>query len=310
MAKIKLLFDRSTGLKVTETAPGEYTITQETVVGTPGSPSVVSAEPFTLMAGSPKPHTHDYKDILNLPTGGGGGAPTTAKYVVTAADAGLSNEIVIPAWADHPDIAPAVPSAEDDEFNSAVLDAKWTTAHTGAPTVDIDTTWRSHIYSRFTGDQSVELQQAFTPGDSSFSITAKFHHVFRTPYQGVQVFAKSASVNDEMYGSIYKQPAYQEMMISINKRTSGVWYYDQDPVAGVVTPNNEVYCHLQRVGDRATGIWRAACSLDGRSWYTGPNNNITNNFTVTKIGLVFFNGGANGLCRSGCDWFRRDWFYL
>ncbi len=66
---------------------------------------------------------------------GGGGAPSSAKYIVTEASAGLSAEIVIPSFAGHPDIVPASPHAKDDEFNTASLDGKWSWLNQGSSAV-------------------------------------------------------------------------------------------------------------------------------------------------------------------------------
>jgi hypothetical protein len=63
--------------------------------------------------------------------GGGGGAPTTAKYVVGEADGTLSQELVIPRFVGHPDIVPASPDSMDDEFSAGTLDAKWTAVNMG-----------------------------------------------------------------------------------------------------------------------------------------------------------------------------------
>lgn len=78
--------------------------------------------------------------------GGGGGAPTTAPYLTTAADAGLSAEVVIPGLAASPDIR--VAGASDDEFDTTDTTdpmTGWTTL--GAPTAhNINSTALSHYY--------------------------------------------------------------------------------------------------------------------------------------------------------------------
>src|SRR3972149_758728 len=59
---------------------------------------------------------------------GAGGAPVNAKYVTTAADAGLGAEVVRPQLANYSlDTPPASPNAKDDEFDDSSFDAKWTT---------------------------------------------------------------------------------------------------------------------------------------------------------------------------------------
>ena len=54
-----------------------------------------------------------------LGAGGGGGAPTDAKYLTTAANGTLSAEVVIPGLAVADRVPPRLLSANDDEFDSA-----------------------------------------------------------------------------------------------------------------------------------------------------------------------------------------------
>lgn len=61
---------------------------------------------------------------------GGGGAPSTAEYLTTAADAGLSAERVIDLGAYSLLTRRASANTEDDHFNASSLDAKWL-AYTG-----------------------------------------------------------------------------------------------------------------------------------------------------------------------------------
>lgn len=65
---------------------------------------------------------------------GSGGAPTTAQYLVTAADAGLSAERVVDLGAFSLLTPRPLANAEDDLFDAASLDAKWL-AYTGANAV-------------------------------------------------------------------------------------------------------------------------------------------------------------------------------
>jgi hypothetical protein len=70
MAGIKLKFDNSTGLIVTETSPGEYTVSSQAVIGGP-STIISPSDPFTLMAGPVQPHSHRVEDVLGAGTGSG-----------------------------------------------------------------------------------------------------------------------------------------------------------------------------------------------------------------------------------------------
>lgn len=64
------------------------------------------------------------------PAVAGGGAPTAAEYLVTAANGTLSAERVVDLGAYSLLTRPPAANAEDDHFNAAALDAKWL-AYTG-----------------------------------------------------------------------------------------------------------------------------------------------------------------------------------
>ena len=109
--------------------------------------------------------------------GGGGGAPTTAKYLVAAADGTLSAEIVIPGVA-VADRVPASPNASDDEFDTTDTSdpmTGWTTLQT--PTShNINSTFPSHYYITKTATTAstghVGIYKAWTPSNGD-SITCK-----------------------------------------------------------------------------------------------------------------------------------------
>jgi Right handed beta helix region len=68
---------------------------------------------------------------------GGGGGNTTAKYIIGATDASLTNAAVWPALYNHVDVPPAVRNAMDDEFDGASLNSPnniWTWFNQGSAT--------------------------------------------------------------------------------------------------------------------------------------------------------------------------------
>lgn len=68
------------------------------------------------------------------------------RIVTTAPEKTLAGDILIPGWADHPDLVPASPSAYDDEFTGP-LSAAWTEYNpTAIATVDAGSTFASHLY--------------------------------------------------------------------------------------------------------------------------------------------------------------------
>ena len=66
-----------------------------------------------------------------------GGAPTTAEYLVTAADGTLSAERVVDRGATTLLTRRAAANTEDDHFNAGTLDAKWL-AYSGADLASVD----------------------------------------------------------------------------------------------------------------------------------------------------------------------------
>ena len=107
---------------------------------------------------------------------GGSGAPTGAKYVTGASDAGLSAELIIPAFVDHPDIVPASPHADDEEFDSALSGSwAWTNQGTAAQTIA-----GSHLIIANTPAVSttvIAMTKTFTAGNYIF--TAKIRSTIK-----------------------------------------------------------------------------------------------------------------------------------
>jgi len=108
---------------------------------------------------------------------GGSGAPTTAKYVTGAADAGLSAELVFPAMVDHPQLVPASPHADDEEFDSA-LSGSWAWIN---QTSAVQTIAGSHLIINDTpviSSQVRALTKDYTAGNfvftTKYDLTAKW----------------------------------------------------------------------------------------------------------------------------------------
>jgi hypothetical protein len=94
---------------------------------------------------------------------GGGGAPTTAEYVTTAADAGLSAERVIDLGALTLLQRRAVTNTEDDLFNAA-LDGRWTSYGSPANNVSDKAGWLHvttggyYVQAVAAGDYTIETE--------------------------------------------------------------------------------------------------------------------------------------------------------
>lgn len=234
---------------------------------------------------------------VTITISGSGGAPTTAEYVVTSSDGTLSSEINIPGFAGHPDKKPASPNTQDDEFDSSTLDAKWTKT-SDAANDDVDTTWKSHAYANFTGNQSYNLSQDYAPG-GDFSLTACFHLAARENYQGCHIYAYDNDESDGVRATYEYGGGYAS---TLSTKDSTTWTYNRSTLSTI--QQNKVYLHLQVVSN----LWSVWYSFDGLSFFRVGTYSKT--FTVHHIEVLISQAGSSIPCRVGIDWVRRDWITL
>jgi hypothetical protein len=201
-----------------------------------------------------------------------------------------------------PDLPPASPNTEDDEFDSASLNAKWTVVTNTAANSDINTTWPSHLYLNFTGNQAYVMKQPYAPA-GAFSLTAKFRLAAQASYQQVSIDAYTASEADCVMAS-YGVTTPPNAQTVLHTRDSGNWYYNRTTL--VVPLYNQVYLHLQRDG---SNNWRTWISFDGYSFF--PVSSVySKTMTVNHFTIELNQSGAHTLARCGIDWVRRDWITL
>lgn len=98
-------------------------------------------------------------------TGGGGGAPIDAKYVVSEANDDLTQEIVIPSMGAHADRAGYQGATISNEFDSVSDGLLWNASTPGV--CDSNTSVTSHLYMRQVTANGTEYwgAQAWTPED-------------------------------------------------------------------------------------------------------------------------------------------------
>ncbi len=125
---------------------------------------------------------------------GGGGAPTTAKYITSAADGGLSAEIVIPGLAGSPDIPPG--GGSDDEFDTTDTSdpmTGWTTM--GSPTAhDINSTIKSHYYIKVNANAGTSFCGIYKAMSPAFTVTTRVSdYTSALNYNMVSLFVAEAS---------------------------------------------------------------------------------------------------------------------
>lgn len=111
------------------------------------------------VAGSPGTWTQ-------LSGGGGGGAPTSTPYLTTASDATLTAEVAIPGLAASPDIKGAGGGGTvSEEYDTTTTGLTWTPS---TPTVDSNTTAKSHLYVALPDSTERFGLRAWAPGSGAF----------------------------------------------------------------------------------------------------------------------------------------------
>lgn len=98
------------------------------------------------------------------------GASSSVPYVTTAADAGLSAEVPIPGLAGSADVAGAAGAGFAEEYDSGSSGLTWTPS---SPAVeDVNTTFKSHLYCKFTDNTEHIGYKAWAPA-GDFDLRAK-----------------------------------------------------------------------------------------------------------------------------------------
>lgn len=199
------------------------------------------------------------------------------------------------------DPTPSSSNTEDDEFNTASLDAKWTVVTNTAASVDYDTTWQSHAFIEFDGDQDYEITQSYAPA-GDFSITCSYTVAGTTNFQQAVLAAHDNNATPGAGDSVYIDYLYTtgHVIRLIRVDGGGASVIVNYSVPGV----NRFYLHLQRVGS----TWSAWFSFNALSWFRIATT--SKSFTVDKIGLLMQQGGATTPVLFGVDWIRRDWITL
>jgi len=196
-----------------------------------------------------------------------------------------------------PDPAPSSPHTQDDEFLSASLDVKWTVLTNTAAAVDFNTTLKSHIAVKFTGNQDYLIKQAFAPGSADFSMTACFRIFIAGNFNGVAIYAYDAAESNGAR-TCYEWGPHATYGV----RTTGTWNFSVATLNATVA--DKVYLHLQRV----SGAWTSWFSLNGIAWFKIGGSSPS--FTVDHITVDMTQSGLTTPNYVGCDFFRVNWLTL
>jgi hypothetical protein len=234
---------------------------------------------------------------LNL-SGGGGGAPTTAPYVTTVADGGLSAEVVIPGLAGSPDIAGAAGGGTVvEEYDSATTGLTWSPSSPAS--VDSDTTLQSHLYVRATDTTERFGYRAWVPGSGAFD--ARCHLSGASETAGPQSLGLMIANSDNTTRLLLQASPGNN-----GSGTNGLGYYIQAYTYAASTftqrgsswPWFSPYLRISRDGSNNVSFWH---STDGKVWVLLATVSFT--LTVAQIGhrVVAASGGAAVMVS---DWLR------
>lgn len=269
----------------TYTPAGGSSLTIQEVDGTPtGTPSTLKFTNGTVTDNG------DGSFTVTIPTSSG--APTTAPYVTTTADGGLSAEKVLPQLANYsPDIPPSSPEAENDEFDDDSLAGAWTSY--GSLDVLSETRYHGFLYmeesaSAFSADG---VRKAFTPGAVAFTVVAKASG-FATANFGIAALELLDSSNALLGtngvqwstgGVLRSRIADGTVNITINgAAAAGPFWLRTDRNSG--------------------STWKAWISFDGMTWYY--LGTWTNGTTVAKAALTVSTGTAGVPGQVAWDYIR------
>lgn len=234
------------------------------------------------------------------------GSKTTGNYPKWDANGNLTNgdtasggavNRIRDGLASEYDPTPTSTNTEDDEFNSSSLGGAWTVSTNTAGSSDIDTTWQSHIYLKFTGSQLYHIYESYAPaGDFSLTLCGRIVPIGTTPYMRISA-ATSTSLTDARCTDVIV-----DLVRQINF-TGG-----SGSVVGSATYHSrrgeKHYLHLQRVGS----TWESWVCNDGLSFYRVASG--SRSLTISHIHIEMGTTGSTTPQYGGIDWVRRDWITL
>lgn len=229
---------------------------------------------------------------------GGGGAPTTAKYLTTASDGTLSAEVVIPGLAGDADIAGAARGGSAEEFDTNSDPFTWAAS---APAVhDANTTILSHYYVKATDSLERFGTQAWVPGSGAFDLRAKLSLGVENLSETVVLSllaCDSGNSNRVIVGLGYLGSG---TTLAISAFTyNGSYTALGSSWTGVF---NEVYVRITRDGSNNVAAWWSSTGKPGQ-WVRLGTASFT--FTVAKRGLRFYTDTAAN-AYGACDWLGSD----
>jgi len=250
----------------------------------PSSSSALTVREIDLVPSVANVNTIEFTDTIVTDMGSGvvrvDAAPAASRYVTYQSDANLTNAVVVPAWADHPDRADNAPANAtfQQHFDSASSSITWLGSLAPAGW-DENTTHKSHLYIANSGGERYGYWSWAPAGD--FDARCKLMHGRNADVTGDVRFSLRSADNA-------REVAWRSAVGSVSAATRVGTTTTQ---VGVINLRFN-YFRIQRVGGTIT--WWV--SDDGRAWVFAASTGFT--ISVARIGV-----GTNGANLAlACDW--------
>jgi hypothetical protein len=245
----------------------------------------------------------NYFTSRGMGTGGGGGAPTTSKYVLGAADASLPNAVANPGLYGSADNQPAVAGSIDDEFPGSSLSGSWTWINQGTATATVANSYLtiSNAGNGVTNSISAIYQAApATP----WTVVAKISLIAR-------IAANFPEVGLFLMDSVSSKVIFFEMAGNNPGEVLNIAHFTNPTTFGAVVftesfpLKNYLYLKIQ---DDGTNL-KYSVSPDGQAYVQmfseGRTSFLTNGANRVGLGVNPAVTIAQGPVALSCDWFRR-----
>jgi hypothetical protein len=238
-------------------------------------------------------------------------APTNGENVKWQKDTNnpLNVSAYVPSMIFNFDTPRTTPNAYDDEFNSTVLNAKWSVVENTQAVLSINSYLPSSIYASFTGNQSYAISQSFVPGSGATDITVAVSYYGPNDYQSVGFWvgdttgsAPTNSVGMFMQHNVSPSiTTYWRVASSDNNTGGNMGLTLQQSMA-------KIYLHMQKT---AGGVWSSWYSYTGGGWLQ-QNSNINSSYNPTVNYLTLFMAAfsASTAFTASIDWVRVNWLVL
>ena len=233
--------------------------------------------------------------LITISGGNGGGAPSTARYIVASGDSNLSAEIIIPGLSGSADRLGIGGAGFSYEFDSGSSPLTWSTA---VDVENVGSTLPSHLYVYDTDTTARMGLFSYSPA-GDWEVTTKIAFTFDPSYTSNDFYIGIIATNSDESRRIAIMHRQNSATPSVEVYTYAGSFTLQNSIAITLT-GVPVYFKLRYVaGSTAVHYYY---SFDGMSWRR-IGGAVTFSLTAAKIGFYYHNSsGGPGIVM--CDWLR------